>query len=47
VGRLRLKPLRYFQAGTLLALLVGLIAVNVFQPGTGVHAHAGDPSSPA
>ncbi|WP_327589666.1 cation:dicarboxylase symporter family transporter [Nonomuraea sp. NBC_00507] len=37
VGRVGLKSLLYFQAGTLVALLVGLIAVNVFQPGTGVH----------
>ncbi|MEU9190781.1 C4-dicarboxylate transporter DctA [Streptomyces sp. NPDC048484] len=42
VGRVGLKSLLYFQAGTLAALLVGLIAVNVFQPGAGVHAHPGD-----
>ncbi|MFE7711932.1 C4-dicarboxylate transporter DctA [Streptomyces sp. NPDC057486] len=42
VGRVGLKSLAYFQAGTLVALLVGLIAVNVFQPGAGVHAHPGD-----
>ncbi|MFC9053244.1 C4-dicarboxylate transporter DctA [Streptomyces anthocyanicus] len=42
VGRVGLKSLLYFQAGTLAALLVGLIAVNVFQPGVGVHAHPGD-----
>ncbi|WP_158884867.1 C4-dicarboxylate transporter DctA [Amycolatopsis anabasis] len=41
VGRVGLKSLAYFQAGTLVALLVGLIAVNVFQPGAGVHAHPG------
>ncbi|KUL55350.1 C4-dicarboxylate transporter [Streptomyces sp. NRRL F-4489] len=42
VGRVGLKSLLYFQAGTLAALLVGLIAVNVFQPGAGVHAHPAD-----
>ncbi|MEV5599186.1 C4-dicarboxylate transporter DctA [Streptomyces sp. NPDC052496] len=42
VGRVGLKSLAYFQAGTLLALLLGLLAVNVFQPGAGVHAHPGD-----
>ncbi|MFH8350312.1 C4-dicarboxylate transporter DctA [Streptomyces sp. NPDC018045] len=42
VGRVGLKALAYFQAGTLLALLLGLLTVNVFQPGTGVHAHPGD-----
>ncbi|MEU5683836.1 C4-dicarboxylate transporter DctA [Streptomyces venezuelae] len=42
VGRVGLKSLLYFQAGTLAALAVGLIAVNLFQPGAGVHAHPGD-----
>ncbi|MEU6995977.1 C4-dicarboxylate transporter DctA [Streptomyces sp. NPDC046465] len=42
VGRVGLKSLLYFQAGTLAALAVGLIAVNVFRPGAGVHAHPGD-----
>ncbi|MFH8407080.1 C4-dicarboxylate transporter DctA [Streptomyces sp. NPDC018019] len=42
VGRVGLKALAYFQAGTLIALLLGLLAVNVFQPGAGVHAHPGD-----
>lgn len=41
VGRVGLKSLAYFQAGTLLALLLGLLAVNVFQPGVGVHADPG------
>ncbi|MFD7535060.1 C4-dicarboxylate transporter DctA [Streptomyces sp. NPDC059819] len=41
VGRVGLKSLVYFQAGTLVALAVGLTAVNVFQPGSGVHAHPG------
>ncbi|MFC4909735.1 C4-dicarboxylate transporter DctA [Actinomadura gamaensis] len=38
VGRVGLKSLLYFQAGTLAALAVGLLAVNLFKPGTGVHA---------
>ncbi|WP_320783475.1 C4-dicarboxylate transporter DctA [Streptomyces sp. CRN 30] len=42
VGRVGLKSLLYFQAGTLAALLIGLLAVNLFQPGAGVHAHPGD-----
>ncbi|MGW6054791.1 C4-dicarboxylate transporter DctA [Streptomyces sp. NPDC055189] len=42
VGRVGLKSLLYFQAGTLVALAVGLIAVNLFRPGAGVHAHPGD-----
>ncbi|MEU9063614.1 C4-dicarboxylate transporter DctA [Streptomyces sp. NPDC048430] len=42
VGRVGVKSLAYFQAGTLVALLVGLLAVNIFQPGAGVHAHPGD-----
>ncbi|WP_055699089.1 C4-dicarboxylate transporter DctA [Streptomyces silaceus] len=42
VGRVGLKSLAYFQAGTLAALVVGLVAVNVFQPGAGVHADPGD-----
>ncbi|MFF9899405.1 C4-dicarboxylate transporter DctA [Streptomyces longispororuber] len=42
VGRVGLKSLLYFQAGTLAALLVGLVAVNVFRPGAGVHADPAD-----
>ncbi|WP_051853285.1 C4-dicarboxylate transporter DctA, partial [Streptomyces aureocirculatus] len=42
VGRVGLKSLVCFQAGTLVALALGLIAVNVFQPGAGVHAHPGE-----
>ncbi|MEU5434410.1 C4-dicarboxylate transporter DctA [Streptomyces sp. NPDC020719] len=42
VGRVGLKSLVYFQAGTLAALAVGLIAVNLFRPGAGVHAHPGE-----
>ncbi|TCO49854.1 C4-dicarboxylate transporter DctA [Actinocrispum wychmicini] len=42
VGRVGVKSLVYFQAGTLVALAIGLVAVNVFQPGAGVHAHPGE-----
>ncbi|MFC8130942.1 C4-dicarboxylate transporter DctA [Streptomyces sp. NPDC057302] len=42
VGRVGLKSLVYFQAGTLAALALGLIAVNLFRPGAGVHAHPGE-----
>jgi aerobic C4-dicarboxylate transport protein len=42
VGRVGLRSPPCFQAGTLAALAVGLIGVNVFQPGAGVHAHPGE-----
>src|SRR5438876_6034430 len=38
VGRVGLKALIYFEAVTTLALIVGLIVVNVWQPGTGINA---------
>jgi aerobic C4-dicarboxylate transport protein len=42
VGRVGLKALLYFEAVTSLALLIGLVVVNVFQPGAGINA---DPQS--
>lgn len=42
VGRVGLKSLACFQVGTLVALALGLIAVNVFRPGAGVHADPGE-----
>ncbi|MDT0549722.1 MULTISPECIES: C4-dicarboxylate transporter DctA [Streptomyces] len=42
VGLTGLKALTYFQAGTIVALLTGLVAINVFRLGDGVHA---DPST--
>lgn len=39
VGRTGLKALTYFQVGTIIALLTGLIAINVFRLGEGVHAN--------
>lgn len=41
VGRVGLKALIYFEAVTTVALALGLIAVNVFRPGAGVHADPG------
>jgi aerobic C4-dicarboxylate transport protein len=36
VGRVALKALIYFEVLTTLALIIGLVAVNVFQPGVGM-----------
>jgi aerobic C4-dicarboxylate transport protein len=38
VGRVGLKALIYFEVVTTLALIVGLIVVNVLQPGAGTNA---------
>jgi aerobic C4-dicarboxylate transport protein len=38
LGRLALKSLIYFEVLTTIAMAVGFIAVNVFQPGAGLHA---------
>src|SRR4051794_21056302 len=38
VGRVGLKALVYFEAVTGLALIIGLVVVNVFQPGAGINA---------
>src|ERR1700737_1458724 len=40
VGRVGLKSLLYFEAMTTVALILGLVAMNVLRPGAGVHAHA-------
>src|SRR6187402_528660 len=42
VGRVGLKALIYFEVLTTLALIVGLIVVNLWQPGAGMNA---DPAS--
>ncbi|MGW0863286.1 C4-dicarboxylate transporter DctA [Streptomyces sp. NPDC002611] len=42
VGRTGIKALTYFQVGTIVALLTGLVAINLFRLGDGVHA---DPST--
>jgi proton glutamate symport protein len=43
VGRMGVKALVYFEVITTLALVVGLIAVNVVRPGEGVHLQAAGP----
>ncbi len=42
VGRMGLKSLLYFEVMTTLALVVGLIAVNVVRPGVGVNIHVAE-----
>ncbi len=37
VGRIGLKTITYFMAATILALLTGLVIVNVFEPGKALH----------
>jgi aerobic C4-dicarboxylate transport protein len=39
VGRIGVRALAYFAAATTLALVIGLVVANVFQPGAGVHAN--------
>ena len=38
VGRVAIKALVYFEVLTTVALIIGLVAVNVFRPGAGMHA---------
>jgi aerobic C4-dicarboxylate transport protein len=38
LGRVGLKALIYFEAVTTLALVIGLVVVNLVQPGAGIHA---------
>jgi proton glutamate symport protein len=40
VGRMGIKALLYFEVMTTLALVVGLVAVNIVRPGVGVNLHA-------
>ncbi|MBS0662746.1 MAG: dicarboxylate/amino acid:cation symporter, partial [Verrucomicrobia bacterium] len=40
VGRVGVKALVYFEVVTTLALIIGLVVANYFQPGAGVHAAA-------
>ncbi len=40
VGRVGLKALIYFEVVTTMALLIGLVVVNVVKPGAGIHANA-------
>jgi aerobic C4-dicarboxylate transport protein len=39
VGRVGLKALLYFEVMTSIALVIGLIIVNIWQPGAGIHAN--------
>jgi len=43
VGRMGLKAILYFEVVTTLALVIGLVAVNVTQPGAGLDLPAGVP----
>jgi proton glutamate symport protein len=36
MGRIALKAITYFEAATTLALVIGLVVVNLFQPGAGI-----------
>ena len=40
VGWVGLKAMLYFEAVTTLALVIGLVVVNVVKPGAGIHFHA-------
>ncbi|WP_007507389.1 C4-dicarboxylate transporter DctA [Pseudofrankia saprophytica] len=42
VGRVGLKTLGYFEVLTTVALALGLVVMNVFRPGDGVHANAAE-----
>ncbi len=45
VGRMGVKALIYFEVITTLALLVGLVAVNIVRPGVGIHLQAAEHAS--
>jgi proton glutamate symport protein len=45
VGRMGIKSLVYFEVITTLALLIGLVAVNLVKPGVGVNLHAVAPAT--
>src|SRR5947199_5215250 len=40
MGRIALKAITYFELATTLALVIGLAAVNLFQPGAGLTLNA-------
>src|SRR6201987_3820442 len=40
VGRVGLKAIVYFEVGTTLALIVGLVVANLWQPGAGMNVDA-------
>src|SRR4029450_8646761 len=39
VGRIGLRAIIYFEVVSTLALIIGLVFVNVMKPGAGMHAH--------
>src|SRR5499427_10275387 len=43
MGRIGLKAIVYFEAATTIALVIGLLLVNVFQPGVGTTLPAAAP----
>jgi aerobic C4-dicarboxylate transport protein len=45
VGRVGVKALVYFEVMTTLALIIGLIVVNLWQPGAGIDASTADPKT--
>lgn len=45
VGRMGIKSLVYFEVITTLALLIGLVAVNLVKPGVGVNLHSVAPAT--
>ena len=45
MGRIALKAVTYFEIATTLALVIGLLMVNLFQPGNGVALNADAGSS--
>jgi Na+/H+-dicarboxylate symporter len=45
VGRMGVKSLLYFEVITTLALVVGLVAVNLVRPGVGVNLHVAEAAS--
>ncbi len=47
LGRLGAKAIIWFEVATTIALFVGLLVANVFQPGVGVTITASDPSATA
>src|SRR5215211_5992932 len=44
VGRMGLRAILYFEVVTTLALVIGLVAVNITRPGDGVHLPIGQAS---
>lgn len=47
MGRIALKAITYFEVATTLALVIGLVTVNLFQPGAGIKINAGNGRRPA